>query len=296
MSTVYTIENDLLKVSVTTWGAQICSAVRKCDGVEHIWQANPDVWGYHGPVLFPYAGKLTDGKLCARGQVWENAPQHGFARNLEHTLVRQSSDEIVLELVDTPETLAQWPYRFALVSTFRLEGDRLIHRLTVENRDDEDIRFGIGYHPGFTIPFDSSHQCTDYELRFDSPQSPMCLGCLPKGLLNGNCTYFGSNIQTIPITPSLFANDSHCMTGLTAKTLGLYEKGTGRGVECDISGFPYTLIWSKPNWPMEFVCIEPWMSLPGTEEGSTQWSDKPAAATVAPGRSWSVDLAIRFTR
>ena len=31
-----TLENDLLRVTVTTWGGQLKSVVRKCDGVEHM--------------------------------------------------------------------------------------------------------------------------------------------------------------------------------------------------------------------------------------------------------------------
>ena len=52
----YTIENEYLKLTVTTWGAQVKSVVRKCDGVEHSWQADMSVWGYHAPILFPHAG------------------------------------------------------------------------------------------------------------------------------------------------------------------------------------------------------------------------------------------------
>ncbi len=154
---IYTMENDLLKVSVTTWGAQVCSVVRKCDGVEHIWQADKEVWGYHGPILFPYTGHLKDEKMRCKGQIYEGRP-HGIARTREHTFVRQSDHEIVLELTDSPETLALWPYRFRLESRFILEGDRLTHRLTVENRDEEKMPFGIGYHPAFALPFDAAHQ------------------------------------------------------------------------------------------------------------------------------------------
>ena len=60
MSKEFTIENEYLSLTVTTWGAQIKSVVRKCDGVEHIRQANPDVWRYHTPILLPHAGKVVD--------------------------------------------------------------------------------------------------------------------------------------------------------------------------------------------------------------------------------------------
>ena len=103
------------------------------------------------------------------------------------------------------------------------------------------------------------------------------------------------NIHSIPIHEYIFANDSHCMVNLKSETLGVYEKGTGRGVVCDISAFPYTLIWSKPGMP-KFVCIEPWHSIPSAENGDHKWEHKAAAATIAAGESWSTTLSMTFKR
>ena len=278
----YIIENEYLKVTVTTWGAQVKSVVRKCDGAEHIWQADKSVWGYHAPILFPYTGKLKDGILEAKGQVFEAKAQHGFARTSQHEFVSQTEDTIVLELADSPETLAVYPWQFRLLSIFTLEGDTLHHTLTVVNEDEEPISFGIGYHPAFTVPFDDKHVATDYELRFSEMESPICLNCLPTGLVQKDHYFLPANITSLAIDEALFANDSHCMTNLKSSTLGIYEKGTGRGVVCNIEEFPYTLIWSKPGMP-KFVCIEPWHSLPSVEGGSTKWEEKAAAAILAPG-------------
>ena len=290
----YTIENEYLKLTVTTWGAQVKSVVRKCDNVEHIWQADKDVWGYHAPILFPHAGKVVGNKIIAKGKEYE-ATQHGFARLMEHDFVEQSKDTIVLELCSNEETLAKFPYEFRLISTFTLEADTVHHTLTVENLDEEELPFGVGYHPGFTVPFDDKHVATDYELRFSEMESPICINNLPHGLMHGNIYYLGSNIQTIPVDERLFANDSHCMVGLKSQTLGLYERGTGRGVVCNISEFPYTLIWSKPGMP-KFVCIEPWHSLPSPENGTSDWNEKPAAAVLQPGEAWSCTLSTSFVR
>ena len=292
---IYTMENDLLQVGVTTAGAQICSVRRKCDGVEHIWQADPAVWGWYGPILFPYNGHLKDEQMRCKGRLIDGPP-HGFARRMEHTLVRRSATELVLELCDSPETYEKWPYRFRLESRFTLEGDRLTHRLTVQSRDDEPMPFGIGFHPAFAMPFDDAHSADDYELRFDRAQSPLCLDTHPRGLISGKTYYLGKNIRSIPLTKELFADDSHCMTGLSARTLSLCEKDSGRRVECELTGFPFTLIWSKPDWPMRFVCIEPWMSLPAAEGDSTDWNDRAAAAVLAPGEQWHTDLNLRFIR
>ncbi len=291
---IYSVENDDLKLSVTTCGAQVCSLVRKSDGVEHIWQADPAVWGYHGPILFPHCGKVSEGCIRVDGKDYPSG-QHGFARLLEHSFVEKTEDSIALCLASDDALLEKFPYEFKLYSVFRLEGDSLHHTLRVENPGNRALPFGIGFHPAYAIPFDAAHSYADYELRFDSPQSPVCLGCLPGGLLHGDCYSLGANLSKIDIDAQLFANDSHCMAGLTAKTLGIYEKDSGRAVICSISGFPYTLLWSKPGEP-RFVCIEPWHSLPSWEGSSPDWDKKPAAAVLQPGESWSTTLTTAFVR
>lgn len=294
MATEFTIENEYLKVTVTTWGAQVKSVVRKCDNVEHIWQADKAVWGYHAPILFPHTGKVVDGKIEAKGKVYESS-QHGFARSMEHSFVDQTADTIVLELCANEETLVRFPYEFRLVSTFTLEEYTLHHTLTVENLDEEKLPFGIGYHPAFTVPFDKNHVATDYELRFDQMESPLCINCLPTGLMQKDHYYLGSNITSIAVDEMLFENDSYCMTNLNSNTLGIYEKDTGRAVVCNIAQFPYTLIWSKPGMP-KFICIEPWNSLPSAEGSSISWEEKPAAAILLPGEAWSTTLSTSFIR
>ena len=259
-----------------------------------MWQADKEVWGYHAPILFPHCGKVVNGEIKAKGQTYQSS-QHGFARLMEHSFVDQSRDTLVLELCADEETRKRFPYEFRLVSIFTLEGSTLHHTLSVENLDEAALPFGIGYHPGFAIPFDDRHTAGDYELRFSEPESPLCVNNLPHGLMHGNLYYLGTNIQSIPIDDKLFANDSHCMVNLRSQTLGLYEKDSGRAVVCDISQFPYTLIWSKPGTP-KFVCIEPWHSLPSPENGSTKWEEKPAAAILAPGEEWSCTLSTSFVR
>lgn len=44
-----------------------------------------------------HTGKVVDDLIEAKGEVYQ-AKQHGFARLMEHTLVRQTEDTIVMEL------------------------------------------------------------------------------------------------------------------------------------------------------------------------------------------------------
>lgn len=288
----YTIENQFLKVTVSTAGAQVVHVVDKADGVEHMWQGDPTVWKGRAPILFPHTGHVVGDTILVKGKEYP-AKSHGFARDLEHKFVRQTEDTVVLELTQCPETLERWPFRFRLESTFRLEGRTLHHTLKVYNDDDAEMSFGIGFHPAFRIPFDDAHTYEDYEYRFDKLESPVCLTIGAGGLVENTTYSIGNNIRKIQIDDKLFANDSHTMTALQSDTLGVYEKNSNRSVVCKISGFPYVLIWSKPGEP-KFVCIEPWHTTPSHADGSRVWEEKPAAALLQPGEEWETTLSTTF--
>ena len=66
------------------------------------------------------------------------------------------------------------------------------------------------------------------------------------------------------------------MVNLRTAHVSIVEKDTGRSVICDVSAFPYTLIWSANKKPLHFVCIEPWHSLPGEENYRSSGSSAPA--------------------
>ena len=292
----YTIENDSIRLTVDSKGAEAVSVVNKHSGAEMLWCGDPAVWGRHAPILFPYTGKLTGGKMIAKGLEYTGG-QHGFARDVQHTLTRQTADTLEFELHADNQTLPLWPYAFVLRSTFVIDGVTVHHTLTVENPVEPQLRFGIGFHPGFAIPFDDKHTADDYEFRFEELESPLCVSARPNGLLNGTDYYYlARNTRRIPLTSELFANDSHCMVNLRSKSLAIVEKDTGRRVSCDIEGYPYVLIWSKTDWPARFVCIEPWHSLPGEENGPLEWEQRPCAASLRQGESWSTTLSTTFDR
>ncbi len=288
------IQNDYLTLTVDTHGAEAVS-LKNATGQEMLWKGDKAVWGRHAPILFPWTGKLPGGSFTHEGVRYEGG-QHGFARDMEHTLLFAEGDTIRLELRSSKETKARFPFDFSLISTFRLDGKTLHHTLTVKNTGKEDLRFGIGYHPAFAIPFDAGHDTEDYEFRFDQEESPVVLDARPNGLLSGKNYYQWKNADRIQLTDDLFANDSFCMAGLRSSNLGIYEKDTGRNISCRIEGYPYTLIWSALSEKIHFVCIEPWRSLTGAENDPQEWNERAAAACLAPGEEYSTTLSTTFNR
>ena len=76
----YTIENEKLRITVDSLGAELCSVICKEDGVEHMWEGDPALWGRCAPILFPYTGRLPQGKFTVKGETYTGTA-HGFARD-----------------------------------------------------------------------------------------------------------------------------------------------------------------------------------------------------------------------
>ena len=94
----FILENEYIKATVTTRGAQVESLIRKSDGVEHIWCGDPEVWEHHAPILFPCCVRLKNATLEAKGQVATDCIPHGFDRTMEHKMLFYGENSVVMEL------------------------------------------------------------------------------------------------------------------------------------------------------------------------------------------------------
>ena len=158
---IVSINNNQLKVSVKLDGAELCSVVDCKTGKEYMWQADPNYWARHAPILFPFVGSLKDKKYECKGESYEMG-QHGFARDMEFRLEKETEHEIWFSLDSDEITRAKYPYDFHLNIGYRLEGRTITVMYQVLNPSDETIYFGIGAHPAFVCPFEKE----DYYFRF----------------------------------------------------------------------------------------------------------------------------------
>src|SRR6185437_16646817 len=72
------LNNDHLAISINEKGAELQSV--QLNNLEYLWQADPNYWGKHSPVLFPIVGELKDGKYTFDNKEY-HLSRHGFARD-----------------------------------------------------------------------------------------------------------------------------------------------------------------------------------------------------------------------
>ena len=112
-----TLFNGRLSIEVSAHGAELCSIFS--NGKEYLWQADPAFWKRHSPVLFPIVGSVWENEYRNEDTTYV-LTQHGFARDMEFTLISEENDEVRYQLVSNEETLKKYPFPFRLTIGYRI--------------------------------------------------------------------------------------------------------------------------------------------------------------------------------
>ena len=144
-----TISNEQLTIQVSPHGAELCSIF--ANGKEYLWQADPAFWKRHSPVLFPIVGSIWENEYRNEGIPY-TLTQHGFARDMEFTLVSEKENEVHYRLISNEETLQKYPFPFCLEIGYRIQGKQIEVIWKVKNTGDKEMYFQIGAHPAFYWP------------------------------------------------------------------------------------------------------------------------------------------------
>lgn len=269
---LFTIKNTELTVVLDSVGA-VLHSIQK-DGAEYLWQGDPKYWARRDVNLFPYVGRLYDGKYLLDGKTYPMTI-HGFCIGTEFAVSQQTEDTVRFTLTDNENTLAMYPFRFAFHVEYRLEGSTVIKTCLVENRDSREMYFGIGGHPGLNVPLDQQGSFTDWKLVFDEPCQPVRRDLDQSNYLlaDTSAPFPLENGTTIPLEHRLFDLDAVVLEDV-CRTVTLCSSGSHRSVTVSFPDCPFVGFWHAPRTDAPYVCIEPWVSLPShsayMEDLSTQ--------------------------
>lgn len=149
------------------------------------------------PVLFPFPNRIRDGRFEWAGQHYQlptNDPAgknaiHGFACRRPWRVLDQGVSERGAHVtgvfrcsLDDPASVGLWPADHEIRLTIRLGHGTLRLEAEVFNPDEVPLPFGLGYHPYFRLPFNSSVHASGclvevpaarfWELRDNLPTGP----------------------------------------------------------------------------------------------------------------------------
>ncbi len=277
----YTIENEKLALTVDSHGAEMKSLIRKSDGREMLWQADPAYWGRTSPVLFPVVGcyfektSIYDGKAYQMGQ-------HGFARDMDFVLESESETEIWFSLTDSEESLEKYPFAFRLLLGYRLSGELVKVLWKVENTDSRKMYFSIGGHPAFRCDLNHSTVCLKKNgVGQDDGMEVKVIEGDSSGCLSQRVKTINLKKGVMRLFEEVFDDDALIFEDRQADSVTLSE----REQELLTVAFDAPLfgLWSPAKKQAPFVCIEPWYGRCDRVGFSKKLEDREYGNALEPG-------------
>jgi galactose mutarotase-like enzyme len=265
------IENDLYKVAIRTQGAELTSFYSKATGIEHLWQANADIWPWHAPNLFPIVGALNHGQLLVNGKSYP-MERHGFNRQSELLLLSSDALSAKFSLPYCEKTLAVYPYKFDFQIHYDLIDTALRVTYKVINLDKKDIYFSVGGHPGFNVPFNAGEQYEDYYLEFETEEKLHTHLLSADGVFTGETQLVPMKGNKLFLTRDLFVNDALVFKNMQSRMVTIKSTKHDQSLSVDFPHFNYVGIWAKTG--ADFVCIEPWLGCADTAGKEVDISQK----------------------
>ncbi len=253
----YVLENSILRVEIDSFGAEIKSIRSKANNQEYMWNGDKKYWGRTSPVLFPFVGSLKNKEYRWQGRTYPMG-QHGFARDMEHSMTEKTDDSIWFELASSEKTLAKYPFPFVLRIGYQLEENKVAVIWKVENTGDAPMHFSIGAHPAFVCPVHGEADKTGYRLFFDGLDEVHHHGNdRAEGLSMAEDLVIPLQNHRAVITPEFFDRCTYIIEGNQTKEVGL-EDPDGRRIVTMYFDTPLFALWSPEEKNAPFLCIEPW--------------------------------------
>ena len=286
------LKNEQLSIVVAEVGAELQS-IKDANGKEYLWQADPNFWPRHSPILFPIVCSVNNDTYRVDGKEY-HLPRHGFARDTEFKLIAHSERKVTFALQSSEETKKVYPYDFTLSISYVLDGNKIGVIWHVHNTDTQEIHFQIGGHPAFNVPDMKAGENQYGRIRLDNEESLDGL----KSYIDGSHEMIEVPVEAeqgvIEFTDNTWRNDSVKIHKSQVHRAELLGSDGEPEVTVDFRT-PVIAFWSPYQKNAHFVCIEPWYGLGDPRGFEGEFKDKPLMNHLQPGASFMsrYDITIR---
>lgn len=257
------IKNEFLQVEISALGAEMQS-IKSKDDTEYLWQGDARTWPDRAINLFPYIGRLTEGSYQYQDKIY-NMNIHGLAPYEEFAVVEQEADRVRFALAANDRTKEVYPFEFCYFIEYALKGNEILVTFQVENKDEKTMHFAVGGHPGFQVPINGEGAFEDYYLEFSEKADAQRVGFSETCFVSGEDEVFPlEDGVKLPLRHNLFDDDAIVLYNMDRKVTLKSEK-TKRSVRVEYPQMDYLGFWHCPKTEVNYVCIEPWSSLPSRD-------------------------------
>ncbi len=275
---IYELRNKLISIKVDSFGAEMHSLQR--NNLEYIWQCG-DAWKRYAPILFPFISSPKERRYLVNGKEYYMKANHGFARDMEFSMIRQTADELVFELTSNDDTIVQYPFKFVFQVYYKLLENGVDVKHKVLNTGTTPMYFYLGGHPAFNCPIDLEGTFNDYEVVYEKAENLKHQnGSEVENVVNGRKMF---------LSRALFDNDAIILGEPNSKSISLCSDKSIHSVTVEFPNSNAIAVWSPTgDNNASFVCLEPWTSLPiDYDNDEEELSKKEHATRLDVGKEYN---------
>lgn len=289
----YVLENDVLRVEIDSFGSELKSVQSKETGLEYMWQGEPKFWARTSPVLFPFVGSLKNKEYIHEGKHYPMG-QHGFARDMEHTLVSKSDSEIWFELLSNEDTLEKFPFEFKLSIGYQLEANKVKVLWKVENPAENTLYFSIGAHPAFNCPIHGEEKKAGYSMYFGGVNEIHHHGNSDTtGLALKEDIVLSLKDHKAVITEAFFDRCTYMIEDRQCGSVGIVDPSGRRFVTVEFD-MPLFAVWSPEKKQAPFICIEPWCGRCDADDFSGELKEREFTNVLEANEKFETEYTMIF--
>ncbi|MBK0368592.1 aldose 1-epimerase family protein [Flavobacterium agrisoli] len=278
------LSNSKITATIAHLGAELIS-LKNHHNKEYIWEGNPEFWGKHSPVLFPIVGALKNNSYLFNDKEYQLS-RHGFAREMNFTLVNSTAETAIFSIQSNPETLQVYPFEFEFQISYTLEDSKISIAYTVINKNKTSMFFSVGAHPAIALP----ENFESYSLQFEKSEKANYY-LLADNLISDKTKELDLNEKSLPLHYELFEKDALIFKNLESNALTILENKKPY-LKVVFTDFPSLGIWTVVNAP--FVCIEPWLGYADTFQNNGRLEDKEGIIELLADKNFKAQFSLEI--
>jgi Galactose mutarotase and related enzymes len=276
------ISDGPIEVGIESRGAELRNVRDVETGVEYLWQGDTAVWSGRAPLLFPVIGRMRGGRYSYCGRDY-SIGFHGFAWDSEFEYSDRGPRSAAFHLREDPATLEAWPFEFLLEVRYSIEGRRIRKEHLLVNTGQGELLYEIGGHEGYNLALRPGERMGDYGIRFPSSSRLRCRLLDSDVMVTKGAKEIALNGGRLDLSMGLFEEDALILDPPPSREAIIEDAKGAPIVSLDLGDFPFLGIWTTARAAdSNFVCLEPWSSLPDGSYLGSELGEKEGVRRLAP--------------
>ena len=155
--------------------------------------------------------------------------------------------------------------------------------------------FELGGHDGYRAPLAEGERMSDYAIRLPGVEEITPYGMDENKMITPKTESHLLENGRMPLKPSAYRLDTIILDQLPQRRAMLVDGKDRVRVCVEFADFPYLGVWTADkDFDTNYVCIEPWTSLPDAVFVGRELGEKAGIRRLEPGQSETLAYTMSF--